>query len=213
MVPRDIEYQYSDGRLFLLRLEDGTDPTNEGAINFMGGTKGFYRRDLHLECNLKPGAYALCAEVDWGRASKPAKSQFAVTCYGPSKLYFTDVTKHYQRDDVIRATLLNIMSQGKSVEKSAPEEAPDCEILEVSTEFGYSAYVVNNGEANITYEEDAEFPDFEGVRLLAPAKGNTFQLRVEPGELKMVVMRMACNGFKLAKSYSNRFLKNDKALY
>ena len=72
---------------------------------------------------------------------------------------------------------------------------------------------MNNQEANITYEEDAEFPDFEGVELLAPASGNTFHLRVEPGELKMVVMRMACNGFKLSKSYSNKFLKNDKALY
>lgn len=136
-----------------------------------------------------------------------------VTCYGASTVYFTDVTKKFQRDDVVRAALLNIMNQGQQVEASAPEEAPDCQILDVSTDFGYSAYVVNNGEANITYEEDAEFPEFEGVQLLAPETGNTFQLRAEPGELKMVVMRMACNGFKLAKSYSNRFLKNDKALY
>lgn len=109
--------------------------------------------------------------------------------------------------------MLNILTQGNSVQRSTPEEAPDCEIFEVSTDFGYSAYVVNNGEQNITYEEDAEFPDFEGVELLAPGKGNAFQLTVAPSELKMVVMRMACNGFKMSKSYSSKFLKNDKALY
>lgn len=52
MVPRDIEYQYSDGRLFLVRLEDGQDPTNDQAIQYIAGTKGFYRRDIHLECTL-----------------------------------------------------------------------------------------------------------------------------------------------------------------
>ena len=49
-----------------------------------------------------------------------------VTCYGASKVYFTDVTKKFQRDDVVRAALLNIMNQGQQVEASAPEEAaPD----------------------------------------------------------------------------------------
>jgi hypothetical protein len=89
------------------------------------------------------------------------------------------------------------------------DEAPDCHCIEVSTNFGYSAYVVNNQEANITYEEDAEFPEFEGVELLAPEKGNRFLLRAEPGEVKMIVMKMACNGYTMSKSYSNRILKND----
>lgn len=83
----------------------------------------------------------------------------------------------------------------------------------MSTDFGYSAYVVNNQEENITYEEDAEFPEFDGVELLAPEKGNKFFLRAEPGELKMIIMKMACNGYTMNKSYSNRILKNDQALF
>lgn len=52
MVPRDIGYKYSDGRIFLIRLEGSEDPTNEGTIQFIQATKGFYRRDIHLECDI-----------------------------------------------------------------------------------------------------------------------------------------------------------------
>lgn len=105
------------------------------------------------------------------------------------------------------------MRQGGQVEVSTLDEAPACKIIEVSTDFGYSAYVVDNGETNLTYEEEAEFPEFEGVELLPPEQGSAFRLRAGPGELQMVVMRMACNGYKLSKSYSSKFLKDDKALY
>lgn len=75
MVPRDTEYKYSDGRLILIRIEDGQDPTNEGAINYVAGTKDFYRRDIHLEVNnLSPGNYAIVSEIDWCKASKPANN-------------------------------------------------------------------------------------------------------------------------------------------
>ena len=83
----------------------------------------------------------------------------------------------------------------------------------MDTNFGYSVYAVNNQEENQTYEEECEFTKFEGVKLLAPESGNSYEIRVEPGEVKMIIMRLDCNGYSMSKSYSNRFLKNDKALY
>lgn len=163
MFPRNTDYKYSDGRIFLLRLDESTSISKEEAIQYVGGKKDFYSRDIHLECNIQPGTYGVFAEIDWCQEGKAAQQEFVITCYGPSKVYFTNATKNFTKEAILSATLLNIMKQGNSVEANSLDEAPDCHFVEVSTDFGYSAYVVNNQEANITYEEDAEFPEFEGV--------------------------------------------------
>lgn len=116
MVPRNTEYKYSDGRIFLLRLDESGNPIKEESIEFIDGKKDFYTRDIHLECNIEPGTYGIFAEIDWNSDSKPAKNEFVITCYGPSKIYFTNVTKKYTKEAVVSAALLNILKQGKSIE-------------------------------------------------------------------------------------------------
>lgn len=98
--------------MFLVRLDESANPTIAEAIEFIGGKKDFYTRDIHFECNLQPGTYGIFAEIDWCLESKPAKNQFVVTCYGPSKIYFTNDTQKYSREAVVSAALLNIMYQG-----------------------------------------------------------------------------------------------------
>jgi hypothetical protein len=73
MVARNVEYKYSDGRMFLLRLDDSANPIKEEAIEFIDGKKDFFTRDIHLECNIQPGTYGIYAEIDWNLDSKPAK--------------------------------------------------------------------------------------------------------------------------------------------
>lgn len=118
MVPRNTDYKYSDGRMFLVRLDDSANPTIAEAIEFISGKKDFYARDIHFECNLQPGTYGIFAEIDWCLESKPAKNQFVVTCYGPSKIYFTNDTQKYSKQAVVSAALLSIMYQGESVEQN-----------------------------------------------------------------------------------------------
>ena len=107
MVDRDSKYEYSDGRMIIMRL-NGQDPTNLEAVEYIAGTNNCYRRDIHLEVNVKPGTYVVCVEIDWCAESKPANKQFTVTCYGPSQVHFQNVASKYGRDDVVKAAILSI---------------------------------------------------------------------------------------------------------
>jgi len=214
MVPRDSGYQYSDGRLFLVQLADDRDPTNEVEIQYVKGAKGFHTRDIHLECTLEPGSYCLFTEVDWSPASKPADNSYCVTCYGASKVYLENDAEEFAREDVVRATMMSLIRNGvQGAAVSSLPEAPDLQVVEYKSEFNYNAYMINNGEKNQAYEEEADFPEFENVELLSPEKGNAFKIYVEPGEARMVLMKYACNGYNMSKSYSYKMIKNEQALY
>lgn len=85
MVPRGANYYYSDARMFLIKGEREFDPTKEMSIEYIGGVKDFYKRDIYLELNdLQRGYYYIYCEMDWSPESNFAQQNFAVTCYGAS---------------------------------------------------------------------------------------------------------------------------------
>ena len=99
------------------------------------------------------------------------------------------------------------------METNELEEIPGCTLSTVKTDFGYQGYVVRNGSGSATYEEDAEYPKFDGVEFLPPHKGNKYLLTAEPGQTSIVIMRMNLKSYQLSKSYSYKVLKNDNALF
>ena len=89
MVPRGANYYYSDVRMFLIKGERDFDPQKEMNMQYIGGLKDFYKRDVYLEqTNLQRGYYYLFCEVDWSADSNFAQENFSVTCYGQSKVHF-----------------------------------------------------------------------------------------------------------------------------
>ena len=80
MFPRNSGYQYSNSRLFLIRLNGAG--LSDG-VEYIKGTKDLRERDVYLCCeDLQEGEYFLCTEVDW--VSDLVGPGYVATCYGPS---------------------------------------------------------------------------------------------------------------------------------
>ena len=80
MFPRNSGYQYSNSRLFLVRL-NGAGLAD--GVEYIKGHKDLRERDVYLCCeDLEEGEYFLYSEVDW--VSSVVDTTYVVTCYGPS---------------------------------------------------------------------------------------------------------------------------------
>ena len=219
MVPRGEKYYYSDVRFFLLKLGQGDDakPDNKDKVKYIDAKKSYYERDLYIECEkLAEVNYCIVCEVDWVEDSRQADRTYAITCYGQSEVDIKDSSMEFTRADVIRATLSSMLRDGtvQALTQGLPgNEAPGVEITEFRTDFAYAMYRIENKEAELSYVETAEFLKLDKVKLLGPENGSKYQIKVNPGETRDIVVRFGCNGFNIQKTYSYILVKSDEALY
>ena len=79
----------------------------------------------------------------------------------------------------------------------------------------FNAHVFNtkviNNEAEASYQEDVQFPTFEGMELLPPYEGNTYVLKCGPGEWKIVIIRCQPS-YSMSKSYLHKVTQGSSAL-
>jgi len=108
----------------------------------------------------------------------------------------------YTRADVIRATMHSMLRDGtaQALTQGLPgNEAPGVEITEFRTDFAYAMYRIENKEVENAYVETAEFLKLDKVKLLGPENGSKYQIKVNPGETRDIVVRFGCNGFNIKR--------------
>mmetsp|Transcript_15663 Transcript_15663/g.24003 ORF Transcript_15663/g.24003 Transcript_15663/m.24003 type:complete len:257 (+) Transcript_15663:912-1682(+) len=200
MFAKDSGYQYSQGRLTLAKAEGST--FSEG-IKFIGGKTSISARDTFLEVtDMEAGLYYLCVEMDW--VDDATEDFYNVTCYGASKAHFTNVMHDVDRESFLRAVCESIVNEdGEGIEVEQDEECSEVYKYTVDIDSGYQMYCIKNQHDANTYTESVEYTKFEGLQLLPPEGGNTFDIEVKAGETKVVVMRQSCKGFSMSKSYSS----------
>lgn len=105
MFPRNSGYQYSDCRMFLLKIND------DGTCDFRKAMTSCYQRECYLiyEC-LEPGSWMLFTEVDY--VSSEYDNQYNITAY-------CEMPVNFSHCDIDRAQILSMCAQ------CLVEEEPD----------------------------------------------------------------------------------------
>jgi len=116
--------------------------------------------------------------------------------------------------------------KGKAIQaEQDPDAFPDVKISDFTDEGGrlikkyecsksgegYQWVIVINNEAEASYQEDVQFPTFEGMELLPPYEGNTYVLKCGPGEWKIVIIRCQPS-YSMSKSYLHKVTQGSSAL-
>jgi hypothetical protein len=97
---RDENYDYSNVRLIVAKIEDDNDKEHL-QLRYLNGKMGWDRDTWEVYEHLEEGQYYCFVEFDW-----PAKSEihdFCVSCYGESKAVFIrDEKSMYEKQDILR---------------------------------------------------------------------------------------------------------------
>jgi hypothetical protein len=69
-----------------------------------------------------------------------------------------------------------------------------------------------NDAAESAYKETVNFPKFEGLTLMEPESGNGYEIVVEAGTSKIVLIKQSCRGYGYSMSFSSSVQMGDGAL-
>jgi len=68
------------------------------------------------------------------------------------------------------------------IEKQAEEpDAPDIKRYWVNSDFGYRMYMIKNDDEASSYQETMNYTAFDGLTMVAPEKGNSYEVTVDAG--------------------------------
>lgn len=79
--------------------------------------------------------------------------------------------------------------EGCKVVSMEKDGCPDIKKYTMMLEEGYGFVHVVNNDTSSSYKESVNYLKFEGLELMKPYKGSSYDLMVKPGESKTVVIR------------------------
>lgn len=141
------------------------------------------------------------------------QKEFSAVCYGESRVTFEDGTAEHDRDTFVRATLFAMIEQNVMGTKTQQVHARfKIHRSVLQTDFKYMAIVWSNEQDLMDYHEKEEFEPFDNVELLNPEKGNTFNVKVEPYQRRMVVFRQQQEGSVMRGKPKIKIKTNQEAI-
>ena len=86
----------------------------------------------------------------------------------------------------------------------AKEGAPNIRKYTCIAEEGYGFVHIVNDEKSCSYKETVQYQKFDGLELMKPHKGTSYDLKVGPGEKKTVLIRQKlATGFSMSSCMQN----------
>ena len=216
MFPRNAEYEYSNSRQILMKLNNGDNL--DGGVTYIKGQKGFKERDFHMNIkDLDSGTYFLFVEMEWVVQDSYSEYQFTATSYGCGQVSFIEeLHDSFSREQVLEAAFLSKAQIGcDNITESNMEEkgAPNITLYNCKkSDEGYMFKLVINKENEAVYKETVEYPTFQGLTLLPPFDGNGYILEVGPGETKFAILKCDIGGYSMSMSYSQQVSLGQGAL-
>ena len=142
-------------------------------------------REVWTSNQLTPGTYILYSKISW---LDQRTHDFVVSGYGPSEVKFQQMTKA-QLPYSIERVYIDRGRHSRKLEGYIDLQQPQCLRAVELTEEGYGfIYYQNNGTKVLN--EQVKFKILEGLKLCKPYRGTQFQIRVAPGEEKIVLFKI-----------------------
>jgi len=72
--------------------------------------------------------------------------------------------------------------------------------------------LIQNNDKEATYKETVEYQTFDGLTMISPDQGNSYDVKVKPGEERIILIRAAIKGFATSASMMSSVILGDTAL-
>ena len=72
--------------------------------------------------------------------------------------------------------------------------------------------MIQNNDKEATYKEAVEYQTFDGLTMISPDQGNSYDVIVKPGEERIILIRAAIKGFATSASMMSSVILGDTAL-
>jgi len=197
---RHSEYDYSNCRMIVCKIEEDSDSLDKLKLKYLKGTSGWDRETFCQFDNLDKGEYFVYVEMDWNESTED--TDFCVTCYGASKtFYLRDEKSLFQKYDIARhifASKAVQMCEGVDCQNFKDKGAEEINKYKCFQEEGYGFIHVVNDSKDATFKEKVSYPTFKGLEMCKPQQGQGYDISVGPGQSKTILIRCDPEGYGMS---------------
>jgi calpain-15 len=167
--------------------------------------QGVYKadREAFTEGHLTAGDYLLYVKVAW---YDKAPRDFILSSYGPDDITFNKISKS-DCPELVQKMYQHRGRTSKKLESYADLGQPNCFRAVELTEEGYG-YIFYQNKSNKTLNESITFNVLEGLKLVKPYRGRQYDIKISPGEEKVVLLKCNpdCDGYRQSFSERSNFI-------
>eukprot|EP00347_Sterkiella_histriomuscorum_P017724 403348238 len=201
---RSDDYDYSNAKFILSKIISEEEGKLE--LEYMGGSMGQSRDNWKEYQKLKKGEYYVYAEIDW--IDKVDITEFTLSAYGTGQAYFIrDDKMLYKKQDILAQIYLSCgLQELPGCKHTNYEQYQESEIHKYTQicEEGFGFVVYNNLSQDSTLTETITYSKFDGLELMKPYKGQSYDVLVGPKEKKIVLIRQVDPyGYSMSSSTSS----------
>eukprot|EP00347_Sterkiella_histriomuscorum_P016663 403352333 len=186
---RSDNYDYSIAKFILAKITSQNESKLE--LEYIGGILG-KERDMYKEYQmLKKGEYYIFAEIDW--VDGAFTSEFTLSSYGTGQTFFLrDDSQLYSKQEILSQIFLNCALQQLpdcNYSNYEKDQEPNIHKYYQVCKEGYRYIVYNNLSQDSTLVECVTYLVFDGLELVKPYKGQSFEITLKPKEKKIVLIK------------------------
>ena len=170
-------FQYSPVWLILAKQEA------DGSIKHI---EGCYKadREVWTDGHLIAGEYLVYVKIAW---YDEGSRDFVLSSYGPEDVTITKVEKK-ELPEFMQKVFIDQAKKSKKMKSYQNQGQPKCYQVIETTNEGYT-FIYYLNQSNRTLVEDVKFSVLQGKKLCKPFRGDQYQIRVAPGEEKIVLLK------------------------
>lgn len=156
-------------------------------------------REVWTDGHLQAGDYHVYVKVAW---FDQTTRDFVLTAYGPDDVSFTRAQKS-DLPQFVEKVYIDKGRQSKKLESYADLGQVQCFRAVELTDEGYG-FIYYQNKSQKTLSEQINFNVLEGLKLCKPNRGKQYQIRVAPGEEKIVLLKVDPDSETVRQSFSER---------
>jgi len=156
-------------------------------------------REVWTDGHLAAGDYLIYVKIAW---FDKTTRDFVLSSYGPDDVTFKQVTKQ-EVPNMVEKIYMDKGRSSKALEDYADVGHPKCMRAIELTDEGYGFIYYQNNEKK-TLNEVIEFTELVGLKLCKPFRGQQYQIKVAPGEEKIVLLKIDPQSEEIKQSYSEK---------
>ena len=193
-------------RMVIAKLINYDENTHQYEVEYIIGEMG-ENSDIVIEYNFEEGDYLIYTEL----GENIFDTEIVLSTYTNCEVKLEKLNEE-NYPNILEHIYISCAKIQNNIYSFSADNAPNCRKYSNRTPEGFLYIYIENDENGTIFVENVNYTTFEGLELLKPFSGTSYNVEVESGSSQIILIKQLKNDYKIEYSYHNNFIYTEERL-